>query len=387
MSAVSAAMMRAVARKAALTNYVRYYINNAPIVVAASSSSLAKKKGIRSTSSAASDRHARSHSVHLAASMPQPAVAVAYDYYPDFDDVDCNDDDEEDGLRGHASSRASFCSVGVRGANSSSHVGISTNSYDDDYSHRNRPSLPRAFGGLTPPPPPISSPRPIIGSTTRSGGSGGGGGGGGGSGTGRHRCPKCGNVAVFSHGEFEENTFYCAACSGWFLVSPQREAAESTGGAKHPRQPPPPPPPSPSPSPSPSPRFGDPSKDDPRISMQHVSSRASTPKFLSGCVSSLDPPGGMLRPRSGFGRELRRSGGGCPPPHGSIPVTESVVFVSVWSPCFGLLLCLCVSLSVVCHWSRVGIMCRLFVSPVLALCGALEGFTLLVVYRTVRLKE
>ena len=179
MSAVSAAMMRAVARKAALTNYVRYYINNAPIVVAASSSSLAKKKGIRSTSSAASDRHARSHSVHLAASMPQPAVAVAYDYYPDFDDVDCNDDDEEDGLRGHASSRASFCSVGVRGANSSSHVGISTNSYDDDYSHRNRPSLPRAFGGLTPPPPPISPPRPIIGSTTRSGGSGGGGGGGG----------------------------------------------------------------------------------------------------------------------------------------------------------------------------------------------------------------
>lgn len=37
----------------------------------------------------------------------------------------------------------------------------------------------------------------------------------------RHRCPKCGTFVTFRHGDFDENTFYCAACSGWFVVSPQ----------------------------------------------------------------------------------------------------------------------------------------------------------------------
>jgi hypothetical protein len=46
-----------------------------------------------------------------------------------------------------------------------------------------------------------------------------GGGGGGGGGTGRHRCPKCGTTVTFRC-DFEENTFYCASCSGWFVASP-----------------------------------------------------------------------------------------------------------------------------------------------------------------------
>lgn len=45
-------------------------------------------------------------------------------------------------------------------------------------------------------------------------------GNGGGSGGGRHRCPKCGTFVTFRHTDFDENTFYCAACSGWFVVSP-----------------------------------------------------------------------------------------------------------------------------------------------------------------------
>eukprot|EP00541_Cyclophora_tenuis_P007977 CAMPEP_0116546592 /NCGR_PEP_ID=MMETSP0397-20121206/3306_1 /TAXON_ID=216820 /ORGANISM="Cyclophora tenuis, Strain ECT3854" /LENGTH=697 /DNA_ID=CAMNT_0004071027 /DNA_START=39 /DNA_END=2133 /DNA_ORIENTATION=- len=44
-------------------------------------------------------------------------------------------------------------------------------------------------------------------------------GSGGGGGSGRHRCPKCGTNVTFRHGDFEENTFYCATCSGWFLIT------------------------------------------------------------------------------------------------------------------------------------------------------------------------
>lgn len=43
--------------------------------------------------------------------------------------------------------------------------------------------------------------------------------GGGGGGSGRHRCPKCGTTVTFRC-DFEENTFYCASCSGWFVVNP-----------------------------------------------------------------------------------------------------------------------------------------------------------------------
>ena len=56
--------------------------------------------------------------------------------------------------------------------------------------------------------------------------SGGGGGSGSGSG-GRHRCPKCGTFVTFRHGDFEDNTFYCAACSGWFVMNPQNPIVAS----------------------------------------------------------------------------------------------------------------------------------------------------------------
>jgi len=58
------------------------------------------------------------------------------------------------------------------------------------------------------------------------------GGGGNGGGTGRYRCPKCGTHVTFRHGDFEENTFYCATCSGWFLVTPTTTASnnDSTSG-------------------------------------------------------------------------------------------------------------------------------------------------------------
>jgi hypothetical protein len=51
--------------------------------------------------------------------------------------------------------------------------------------------------------------------------------GGGGGGAGRHRCPKCGTNVTFRHGEFEENSFYCANCSGWFSIMPNTITADS----------------------------------------------------------------------------------------------------------------------------------------------------------------
>lgn len=59
---------------------------------------------------------------------------------------------------------------------------------------------------------------------------GGGGGPGGPGGPGRHRCPRCSSVVVFHSNDFaNENNFYCAACSGWFVV--QDPIAASAAGA------------------------------------------------------------------------------------------------------------------------------------------------------------
>jgi len=43
-------------------------------------------------------------------------------------------------------------------------------------------------------------------------------GGGGSAGGGGHKCPKCGTGVAFRHSEFDDDTFYCAECSGWFTV-------------------------------------------------------------------------------------------------------------------------------------------------------------------------
>lgn len=55
---------------------------------------------------------------------------------------------------------------------------------------------------------------------------GSGGGGGGNRGGSHHRCPKCGATVTFQdvtkgqQQHHQKNCFYCAACSGWFLIKP-----------------------------------------------------------------------------------------------------------------------------------------------------------------------
>ena len=46
-------------------------------------------------------------------------------------------------------------------------------------------------------------------------------------GGGRNRCPKCRNYVTFRHAEFKENTFFCAECSGWFLITPNSTSPDN----------------------------------------------------------------------------------------------------------------------------------------------------------------
>lgn len=107
---------------------------------------------------------------HMAVA-PEPALALAYDYVDDYDD---DDNDEMLMQRGPQS----------------------------------RDGTPSASSPYPPPSGAQASQQPHRRV------SGGGGGGG------RHQCPKCGTYVTFRHGDFDENTFYCAACSGWFVINP-----------------------------------------------------------------------------------------------------------------------------------------------------------------------
>lgn len=43
----------------------------------------------------------------------------------------------------------------------------------------------------------------------------------------KFKCPKCGNFLAFTRTDFAENTFYCATCSGWFLVKSHGPLAQT----------------------------------------------------------------------------------------------------------------------------------------------------------------
>ncbi len=113
--------------------------------------------------------------------LPEPALALAFDY---------EDDDEADSHDPKEAVRQECLS--------------STNAKTFEITAASGPRPPSS----SPYPPPSNYDQ---GKVIPRGKSGTGGGGG------RHRCPKCGAQVTFRHGDFEENTFYCAACSGWFV--------------------------------------------------------------------------------------------------------------------------------------------------------------------------
>jgi len=137
--------------------------------------------------------------------IPEPLPALAYAY--DYDD----DDDYEHEVNGNGN-------IGNQ-----SHVSTSS-SGNVKFVKAKTPSI------SSPNTPNYNIHQRQMSGGGSSGGSGSGGGsgssGGGGGGNGKHKCPKCGMSVTFKHGDFEENTFYCATCSGWFLVKNAGEKSE-----------------------------------------------------------------------------------------------------------------------------------------------------------------
>lgn len=130
---------------------------------------------------------------------PLPALALAYDY----DDEEWEDESSD-----------------LPENNSDSHFNrLAQHAVKHDVTGQNIHYTPlaSAAGGLPPGRaggPSASTPYPSPSSMVSGKGRHAGGGG-----NGRHRCPKCGTTVTFRC-DFEENTFYCASCSGWFVVSP-----------------------------------------------------------------------------------------------------------------------------------------------------------------------
>lgn len=137
--------------------------------------------------------------------QPVPMLAVAYDYDDDFV--------EDDSTSTMVNSAMFPCSV----ADDVIHTDIQLTATNIKNSAGGRlPLLPTSASTNT------TFASPSIGdkSITSKRSSGGGGG--------RYRCPKCGTHVTFRHGDFEENTFYCASCSGWFLITPSTITADGT---------------------------------------------------------------------------------------------------------------------------------------------------------------
>jgi hypothetical protein len=76
------------------------------------------------------------------------------------------------------------------------------------------------------PPPSAADLGGEVGGKTFRKGAGGGSGGGG-----RHRCPKCGTDVTFKC-DFEDNTFYCASCAGWFAGTRPIEAKQHPSSSR-----------------------------------------------------------------------------------------------------------------------------------------------------------
>jgi hypothetical protein len=151
---------------------------------------------------------------------PEPLPAVAYDYEDPYDDETDHYTTLESSSE-PSSGRLSF----------QHHHGVKSSKFLDDVTSRkwsNAEIISAAGAGSssgrgptasTPYPPPSS-----VDPTTNKAGSRKYGGGGG-----RHRCPKCGTHMSFRHVDFEENTFYCATCSGWFNANPNIITGDGAG--------------------------------------------------------------------------------------------------------------------------------------------------------------
>ena len=164
--------------------------------------------------------------------IPQPLPAVAYDYLDDKYDDETFEAATPSPTVSHGVNNV-FGSSDVKGLSRRNPTGATVGSRDANFNEQLDPFTASAANGGNGSDGPTTTSRPYPSPTDTDGSSKGsisyrkaGGGGGGGGGTGRHRCPKCGTTVTFRC-DFEENTFYCASCSGWFVASPDTIDATS----------------------------------------------------------------------------------------------------------------------------------------------------------------
>lgn len=151
---------------------------------------------------------------------PQPLAAVAYDYEFDYDGDDYEDGGYDDGngaypqhtyYHGNALTGGGFNVVNVVDGDGNSNMDHAFLASRIGGGGGGGGSMYHNHGIY---PPPSRHNHSQTASYHRKSG-----GGGGGDGTGRHRCPKCGTTVTF-RSDLEDNTFYCASCSGWFVANP-----------------------------------------------------------------------------------------------------------------------------------------------------------------------
>lgn len=140
---------------------------------------------------------------------PLPLPAVAYD----FDEEDCQTDESSGDLMSKSPPRLE---------NPLHSTAFNNGRHPRDVNRTDLRSSNVGPGGPGGPTSPHPYPVPSSVETGQSGPLRKMGGGGGG----RHRCPKCGTTVTFRC-DYEENTFYCASCSGWFAANPNLIVHES----------------------------------------------------------------------------------------------------------------------------------------------------------------
>lgn len=134
---------------------------------------------------------------------PHPMPAVAYDDYEYDNDTNINDNNLKN------SSEQNFM------------TSTSTNTIYNVYAGGLTNNTNNSNGSLGVENDKLSNNLRLIGRSTKGGGGGSGG----------HRCPKCGAHVTFqsstssnssssNKNALQSNCFYCASCSGWFLIQP-----------------------------------------------------------------------------------------------------------------------------------------------------------------------
>jgi predicted RNA-binding Zn-ribbon protein involved in translation (DUF1610 family) len=147
--------------------------------------------------------------------IPLPALAYAYDYDDDDDDYEY-DDGSGSNSTVEASMTHSRASNPLSQQDVNSMISSAHHHHDVTFGNKTDTNVVLASSiGSTPgrgsPSKPCTHGESSSSTTSRKIARGGGGG--------RHRCPKCGTTVTFRC-DFEENTFYCASCSGWFVANP-----------------------------------------------------------------------------------------------------------------------------------------------------------------------